>query len=99
MSYAEYGYHATITFTLPFWIMDEEFQRPPQQGQQWERNAVEDEIAQLDGVEETCLNHQCWVTVIFKCEPHQLPDRIELFHQKLETILRKWAKQRKGGGK
>jgi len=97
MSYSQYD-SARIVFTLPTWIMGDEFSREMNAGEHTDGNVIEDALFDELEVEEVCLGHCVWCEVHFDSAPHQLHDQIERFHQKLETLLKRFNKQRKAKG-
>jgi len=91
MSLSQYN-NARILFDLPRWIMQDEFIREQRHGEHTDGNIIEDALFNELHVEEVCLNHCVWCIVQFDCPPHALPDHIELFHQKLETLLKRFKR-------
>ena len=87
---------ATVTFTLPFWIMEDQFGREPRGSETRDGNLIEDELSTI-GATQVCLNHQVWCEFALDGAPHQLHDQIEQVHQKIETILRRYHQTRKKG--
>lgn len=93
MKHAEYS-GAKVTFSLPFWVMEDRFSRPPRLGEYTDGNVIEDALFDIDGIVQVCLNHQVWCEAELSCAPAELPGQIELTNAHINKVLSTFARRR-----